>query len=84
MSNEIRGLSMKEHQMMRLVPCPDPACDTIAEIVDNLAVASTSGPIEHLRTLCVRRHAFFLPADTYHLRTDVPARSPAMDSLTKH
>jgi hypothetical protein len=62
---------MKGNHTMLLVPCPDPACDMIAEIVDTVAVGSTSGPIEHLRTLCVRRHAFFLPADTYHLRTDV-------------
>jgi hypothetical protein len=38
--------------------CPD--CGEIAEISDRFVVASTDGPIEHARVLCVRQHFFML------------------------
>ena len=39
--------------------CPD--CGEIAEIRDHFVLSSTDGPIEHTRTMCVRRHHFALP-----------------------
>lgn len=35
-----------------------PQCGGIAEIRDYFVLESTEGPIEHVRTLCVRRHWF--------------------------
>ena len=38
--------------------CPD--CGEITEISDRFVLASTDGPIEHVRMLCIRRHWFML------------------------
>jgi hypothetical protein len=48
--------------MLSLVPCPEPDCRALAEISDRITVGSTHGPIEHVRTLCLDGHRFFLPA----------------------
>ena len=45
------------------VTCPDSACHAPAEILDRYPIGSTSGPMEHVRTYCVRRHIFVLPTD---------------------
>lgn len=45
---------------MDLTTCP--ACGTIAEVVDRWVLESTDGPVEHLRTTCLARHWFVLPA----------------------
>ena len=58
--------------MLWLVPCPDPACGALAEISDRVAVGSTDGPIEHVRTLCLEGHHFFLPGS----RVDHPPPPP--------
>jgi hypothetical protein len=47
---------------LSLVPCPDPACDAPAEVVDRTTMRSTSGPVDHVRTQCLHRHVFFMPA----------------------
>jgi hypothetical protein len=52
-----------EALMLELIVCPDPACAAIAEIVDRVAVGSTGGPAEIVRTLCLHRHIFLLPVD---------------------
>jgi len=44
-----------------LLPCPEPTCEAPAEVTDRMTIGSTSGPVEHLRTLCVRGHRFFMP-----------------------
>lgn len=44
-----------------LVECPE--CGLPAEIVDRRVVDSTAGPVEHVKTLCVHRHWFLLPAE---------------------
>ena len=49
--------------MFSLIACPEPGCDTIAEIVDRVEVGSTEGPVEIVKTMCVHRHWFMLPAD---------------------
>lgn len=38
-----------------------PHCGEIAEIRDRFVLSSTDGPVEHVQTLCVRRHRFLLP-----------------------
>lgn len=44
---------------MTLTTCPD--CGEIAEVIDRFALPSTDGPVEHVRTLCLRRHWFLTP-----------------------
>lgn len=44
-----------------LVSCPE--CGLPAEIVDRWELDSTEGPLAHVKTLCVRRHWFLLPAE---------------------
>jgi hypothetical protein len=39
--------------------CPD--CGEIAGIRDRFVLASTDGPVEHLRMICPHRHHFMLP-----------------------
>jgi hypothetical protein len=47
-----------------IVACPDPACQAPATVADRFALASTSGPVEHLKTRCLDGHWFTPPADT--------------------
>lgn len=51
---------------MRLLPCPDPNCRGPAEVLDRTTLWSTCGPIEHVKTQCVHRHVFFMPAPAPH------------------
>ena len=46
---------------MRIVACPQ--CGLAAEIVDQAVVASTSGPVDIIRLVCVQRHWFLMPLD---------------------
>lgn len=39
-----------------LVGCPELGCDALAEIVDDYCLPSTSGPVRHIATCCVRGH----------------------------
>jgi hypothetical protein len=55
--------------MAPLVPCPDPTCDAPAELIDRFRLPSTGGPVELVRTHCLHRHIFTLPA----ARVDHPA-----------
>jgi hypothetical protein len=41
-----------------LVACPEPGCGVPAGIVDRFALASTAGPVEHVRTWCLEGHGF--------------------------
>lgn len=43
-----------------LVGCPECGSPAIVEWTDSMA--STSGPIEHLKIRCVRKHWYLLPA----------------------
>ena len=44
---------------MHLTSCPE--CGSPAEITEQFSLGSTSGPVEHVRIACVRRHWFLLP-----------------------
>ena len=46
---------------MELTACPD--CGAPAEVTDRFAMASTDGPIEHVRVYCAHRHWFLLPVE---------------------
>ena len=48
---------------MTLIACPDPECGATAEIDGQYPASSTAGPLAHVRTRCVRRHVFVLPAE---------------------
>lgn len=56
--------------------CPDPGCRQPAETQWRAAVASTDGPVELAKVLCLNRHSFLLPvamlakSDTYSLRSE--------------
>jgi hypothetical protein len=40
------------------IACPDPNCDAPARIIDRWSFGSTSGPVEHVKTMCERGHWF--------------------------
>jgi hypothetical protein len=65
---------MGRSTMLELVACPDPACGTVAEIVDTVTLDSTGGPVETVRTRCLYRHTFVLPADRLSRREREPLR----------
>lgn len=46
---------------MALAHCPQ--CDRLAEITDRYALASTDGPLEHLRLDCPAGHWFTMLAE---------------------
>jgi hypothetical protein len=45
---------------MEFTTCPE--CRSIARVLDRFVLESTDGPVEHVRTQCVERHWFVLPA----------------------
>ncbi len=47
--------------MIDTTTCPE--CGEPAEVQDRAAMASTDGPVEHVKILCVNRHWFLLPTD---------------------
>jgi hypothetical protein len=47
--------------MLSLLLCPDPDCGVPAEVLDRVVLRSTSGPIEHAKVQCIRRHIFVMP-----------------------
>ena len=46
---------------LEIAACPE--CGLPAEILDRVVVASTAGPVELIRTMCVRRHWFMMTDD---------------------
>jgi hypothetical protein len=49
--------------MLCLIACPEPDCEVPAEVLDRRRLSSSDGGVEHLKTYCVNRHLFILPAD---------------------
>ena len=41
-----------------LIACPEPGCGVPAGVVDRFVLASTSGPVEHVKTWCLDGHTF--------------------------
>lgn len=50
------------HTSLTFTHCPE--CGEIAEVGDRFVLASTDGPVEHIRMVCVRRHLLCLPVAT--------------------
>jgi hypothetical protein len=42
--------------IVEFINCPEPNCQDQAEIVDRFVLASTHGPVEHAKTLCLNGH----------------------------
>jgi len=57
-----------------LVDCP--TCGLPAEIIDRFILRGTPRPIEHVKILCVRRHWYTLPVDTF------PVSAPALVDIS--
>ena len=49
------------HVELRLAACPE--CGKPAELIGRGHVASTDGPVEIIRVICVERHSFLMNAD---------------------
>jgi hypothetical protein len=59
---------------MHIVACPDPTCPAPASVHDRWTWASTSGPVEHVKTGCERGHWFTPTVDSLDL-PPVPAKA---------
>jgi hypothetical protein len=71
-------MSGRDETRLELTQCPE--CDALAEVVARFTLASTDGPIEHVRVTCVGRHGFVMPAERLvpeHLVKEPSARSHA-------
>lgn len=44
--------------MPSVLVCPDPTCQTPAEIIGQWTFDSTDGPVEHVKTSCAAGHIF--------------------------
>jgi len=47
-----------------IIACPEPGCLAPAEVLDRFTLASTDGPVAHVRTMCLAGHGFTPPVDT--------------------
>jgi hypothetical protein len=56
------------------IPCPQ--CGASARISERFWLASTAGPVEHVKTGCERGHWFTPTVDSLHLQP--AAASPAL------
>ena len=67
---------------MLIAACPDPECGAPAEIIPWAVAGSTSGPVPQMRTLCVNKHRYHLPATWLGSHDQRPAtdRSPVPTS----
>jgi hypothetical protein len=59
-----------------LIACPEPGCDVPAGVVDRFVLASTGGPVEHVRTWCLEGHGFTQRVDALVAWPMVRARRP--------
>lgn len=59
---------------MTIITCPDPACGAPAEIIDRFSIWSTSGTLDHVRTCCLHRHFFLMPAHWLAAEATAPTR----------
>jgi hypothetical protein len=59
-------------------PIPCPQCGAPAQITERFRLASTDGPVEHVKTGCERGHWFTPTVDSLHLQPATTAASPAL------
>jgi hypothetical protein len=55
--------AIHDSDRLQIVGCPEPGCGVPAGIYDDVVLASTDGPIAHVRTACVAGHWLFLPRE---------------------
>jgi hypothetical protein len=55
---------------MHLIGCPE--CDATAELTVEGTAASTDGPLEIVRVVCVNRHWFLMNRDALRLEAGGP------------
>jgi hypothetical protein len=67
---------------MRIAACPDPDCGAPAEITPLAVAASTSGPVPHVRTLCVNKHRYLLPDTWVRSHNTRPVPGPSATTTT--
>jgi hypothetical protein len=67
--------------MVELVACPDPNCQVAADIVDRFVLASTHGPVQHARTMCLNGHTHTPLADDLTSLTGRPGSRDTRRSL---
>ena len=49
------------HEGLRIAGCPE--CGRPAEVIGRGYVASTDGPVEIIRVICIDQHSFLMNAD---------------------
>jgi hypothetical protein len=64
--------------MFDTTECPE--CGKPAEMQHRAVLASTDGPVEHVRTLCVGGHRFFLPTEALARPAALRQRQTAFDA----
>jgi hypothetical protein len=62
---------------MEFVSCP--TCHAPAEVEPRAVLGSTSGPVAHVKVICVRRHWYLMPRDML----DPPVTADAAPSMTR-
>ena len=51
-------LETKGTELPELIACPEIGCGVPAGVVDRFVLASTGGPVEHVKTWCLDGHGF--------------------------
>ena len=51
-------LETTETVLPELIACPEIGCGVPAGVVDRFVLASTGGPVEHVKTWCLDGHGF--------------------------
>jgi hypothetical protein len=54
-----------------------PTCHLPAEVTDRFTPHGVSGPVEHVKFVCIRRHRYSLPVDMLHLSATVSGHASA-------
>jgi hypothetical protein len=72
MELETTGTALPE-----LINCPERGCDVPAGVVDRFVLASTDGPVEHVRTWCLEGHGLTQRVDALVAWPMIRARRPA-------
>lgn len=62
--------------MPDVIACPDPTCRAPAQIVDRWTLASSDGPVEHVKTGCERGHWFTPLIESLDFRPAITEASP--------
>ena len=47
-----------------MIACPKPGCMVPAGVVGRFVLASTDGPVEHVKTSCLEGHGFTVQVET--------------------